>query len=182
MFQGGAVNAKQNRLSEVTRRNIIDTITLSGIAYHGRLDETDFLGRLFNLAELPSYDGRFQDAGGDIFQHRINNHDWEDDWVWSDSRFNLLHGPEDEFLGFLAEMVHPAVRSDSEETTRICEMLNPLLRQEGWELAEGKRIAGRPVFMPQRAGMRLSATVPKAGRLVPCFSAMIGTSASNSAL
>lgn len=146
------MSPKQERLSEVTRRDIIDTLNLSGIAYHGRLDETDFLGRLFNLAELPSFDGRFQHAGGDIFQHRINNHDWEDDWVWFDSRFNLLHGRAEVFLGFLAEMIHPAVRPDPEEAASICRVVNPILRQEGWELAEGKQIAGRPVFTPRRAG------------------------------
>jgi AbiJ N-terminal domain 3/Abortive infection C-terminus len=141
-----------DNLSEVTRRDIIDTLNLSGVVYHGRLGETEFLGRLFKLADLPSYDGRFADAGGDIFQHRINNHDWDDDWVWSDSRLNLLHGPAEVFLGFLAEMIHPAVRPHPEEAVRICGMVNPILRQEGWELAEGKQIAGRPVFTPRRAG------------------------------
>jgi hypothetical protein len=34
---------------------------------------------------LPSNDPRFNDAAGDIWQHRINNFDWDIDWVFYDS-------------------------------------------------------------------------------------------------
>jgi AbiJ N-terminal domain 3 len=53
----------------------------------GRLDQTAFLALLYPLRKLPSTDRRFQNAEGDIRQHRINNHDWEDDWVFYDTRF-----------------------------------------------------------------------------------------------
>jgi hypothetical protein len=146
------VNSKQDVLSEVTRRDVIDTLNLSGVVYHGRLDEPEFLGRLFDLTTLPSFDSRFQNASGDIWQHRINNDDWDDGWVWTDSRFNLLHGPSETFLAFLAEMIHPIVRPDPGEAAKVCEMMNTVLRREGWELAESKQIAGRPVYVPRRAG------------------------------
>ena len=133
-------------LSEITRRDIVDVLTLSGIEYNGRLGEVEFLMRLYDLQKLPSGDGRFADAAGDINQHRWNNHDWEDGWVFSDSRFNLLHGPEKSFLDFLAMMIHPAVRSKPAEVDQIVKLLNPLLNREGWELAVASTIAGRPVY------------------------------------
>lgn len=45
------------------------------------LDEVDFLGRIFDLAKLPSHDSRFANAAQDIYQHCINNDDWPPDWA-----------------------------------------------------------------------------------------------------
>ncbi len=36
------------------------------------------------MKELPSYDGRYADAFGDVYQHCVNNNDWESDWVFTD--------------------------------------------------------------------------------------------------
>lgn len=43
----------------------------------------------YPLRKLPSTDRRFQNAERYIRQHRFNNHDWEDDWVSYDTRFEL---------------------------------------------------------------------------------------------
>jgi AbiJ N-terminal domain 3 len=68
-------------ISQITRRDIVDAITVEKVDWSGRMEEPEFLSRLFNLAGLPSTDNRFKDAAGDIWQHRINNYDWEGDWV-----------------------------------------------------------------------------------------------------
>lgn len=91
----------RNRISAITRRKLFDSIALSGLGWSGRLQEPDFLGRLYDLSSLPSTDTRYRDAHGDIWQHRVNNSDWDDDWVFSDSRFNLTHGDDDVVLAFL---------------------------------------------------------------------------------
>lgn len=134
-------------LSEATRRNIIDGLKIEKIQWSGHLDEVEFLARLFDLKNLPSYDNRFKDAASDIWQHRINNpEDWEDDWIYSDLRLNLLKGPADIFLRFLCEMVHPLVRQDRDEVLTLVKQINDQLRQESWELFEEEKIAGRPRF------------------------------------
>ena len=46
----------------------------------------------------------------DLWQHRVNNDDWGDGWWWTDDRLALLNAPDETFLRFLAEMVHPVVR------------------------------------------------------------------------
>jgi hypothetical protein len=56
---------------------------------------------------LRSRKTRHPNAGGDIVQHRIANHDWDDDWVFDDPRFRLASGPNEVLLGFLAQMAHP---------------------------------------------------------------------------
>jgi hypothetical protein len=95
------------RISQVTRRDIVDAIVAEGINWSGRLEEPEFLSRLFDLSSLPSEDSRFKDAAGDIWQHRVNNLDWDSDWVFYDRRFNLLNADDDVFLGFLCEGLHP---------------------------------------------------------------------------
>jgi hypothetical protein len=69
---------RRNSITTVTRRDIFDRITTEGIAWHGRMDEVQFLSRLWDLADMPSTDYRYSDAAGDIRQHRLNNYDWDD--------------------------------------------------------------------------------------------------------
>ena len=124
-------------LSQVVRRNIIDGLKLENVAWAGRLEDVEFLERIYDLRKLPSQDPRFQDAAGDIWQHRVNNpEDWPDDWIYADSRFNLIGGPSDAFLRFLCEVVHPVVRPDRNEALKLVQQFNDQLRQDGWGLVE----------------------------------------------
>ncbi|MFP3243938.1 MAG: hypothetical protein RXR20_05100, partial [Paraburkholderia sp.] len=44
------------KISEVTRRDIIDSLTSEGVEWSGRLEDQEFLARLFDLNSLPSTD------------------------------------------------------------------------------------------------------------------------------
>jgi len=138
--EGGADLPQQVRL------NIFDGLGLENIDWNGNLNDVEFLSRLYDLQNLPSLDSRFQDAAGDIWQHCINNDDWNSDWVFSDERFGLLNASTDTFLRFLCEIVHPVVRPNHDEALKIVAHFNDQLRQVGWELHEVERIAGRPRF------------------------------------
>lgn len=144
----------ENTISEATRRDIKDYFTLSGINWAGRLSEPDFLARLYDLSNLPSFDSRLETAEGDIYQHRISFQDWEDDWVFTDSRFALLWAPDNEFLRFLCETVHPIVRPDPTESKALAAELNKYLARDGWELYEQTEISGRPIFGARQIGQR----------------------------
>jgi hypothetical protein len=63
------------QISEVTRRAIIDLFGASGINWAGRLEDDDFLARLYDLTALPSRDFRYSNAAGDIHQHCARNND-----------------------------------------------------------------------------------------------------------
>jgi hypothetical protein len=142
-------------ISEATRRDIIDSLMLESANWAGRLEEPDFLARLFDVKSLPSRDHRFQDAYGDIWQHRVNNpQDWDDNWVFYDSRFNLLHSDDELFLRFLCETIHPIVRSDPEEVERLRQCYNHFLKNDGYEIVERARMAGRPVFVARQIQLR----------------------------
>jgi hypothetical protein len=137
-------------ISLVTRRNISDWVAVEKVNWCGRLEEPNFLKRIFDVDAMPSHDPRFKSAANDIWQHRVNNNDWDDNWVFDDSRFEMMTGPADTFLRFLCEMLHPVVRKDAEEVSQLSESLNEFLRQDGVELAETGRISGRPVFSARR--------------------------------
>jgi HEPN domain-containing protein len=144
--------AKAGGITRSTRSNIFDALRLSKVIWSGALGEVEFLERIFDLKSMPSTDGRFSDAAGDIWQHRVNNpEDWSDDWIFADRRFNLLDGPEETFLKFLCETVHPVVRPDRSETATLVQHYNEQLRLNGWELAEEEPIAGRPRYGARRS-------------------------------
>lgn len=133
-------------LPRQVRMNILDGLRLESVVWSGALDDVEFLSRLFDLQQLPSLDSRYKDAAGDIWQHCINNDDWDRDWVFSDGRFNLVDGAADNFLRFLCEIVHPVVRPNRDEALKLVVHFNEQLRQAGWELYEEERIAGRSRF------------------------------------
>lgn len=135
-----------NKISQIARRDIFDAIQIESIDWAGRLDETTFLSRLYDLESMPSSDGRYSSAKGDIWQHRCNNYDWDDDWVFYDSRFNLLDCNDDIFLNFLCHMLHPVVRTDIEEVKKILKIFNGMLSHDDFEIIELSHISNKPVF------------------------------------
>lgn len=140
-------NSKKRAVTNLTRRNVFDYMSMEKVAWAGRLDEPDFVARVWpDAADMPSYDRRFSGALADIHQHRVNNYDWEDDWIFTDGRFNLMSCNDDEFLTFLAEVVHPVVRSDEDEVSHLVAEFNKHLRPDGYALAPVSFISGRPIY------------------------------------
>jgi hypothetical protein len=136
-----------NEISEVTRRSIIDYLSTANLNWSGRLRDDEFLARLYDLSEMRSCDYRYNNAAIDIYQHRVNNDDWNDDWVFYDSRFNLLHAPDHVFTRFLCETLHPTVRASETDARGMARVYNKALAADGWQLVEGTPISGRPTFI-----------------------------------
>lgn len=141
------------KISQLTRRDIVDALVAEKVNWCGRLEEPEFLSRLFDLDSLPSTDARFDNARGDIWQHRVNNFDWDDDWLFYDSRFSLMNGDDEVFLRFLCETLHPVVRSDATEAERLCQMFNQHLCNDGFQLVERTRLSGKPVYVGRYVGV-----------------------------
>ena len=140
-------------ITPITCKDLFDAMIIEEIDWSGSLEEPEFLSRLYDLNSLPSRDSRFDDAAGDIWQHRVNNFDWDDHWVFHDSRFNLMNGDDEILLRFLAESVHPVVRPDVTECQRIVHLYNEYLKRDGFELAEKGRISGKPIFIGRNIGI-----------------------------
>jgi hypothetical protein len=152
--------AAAGRITEVTRRRLLDGIgwlrdsVPTGFRefmepgqtfWSGALSEIEFLERLYDLSEMPSHDRRFPTAYQDVFHHRVMNDDWPDTWIFTDERFGLADNDE-ALLRFLAEMLHPAVRTGQAEVERLHTFLNSVLAHDGYELVRVDAISGAPIF------------------------------------
>lgn len=139
-----------NEISLITRRNIADSIKLSNVSYNGRLEELQFLSRLYSLETMSSTDSRFSTASDDIFQHRVRNYDWDADWIFYDGRFNLMHCSDEVYLKFLCETIHTLVRNNEDELQKILVLYNKYLKADGYEIVQVDEISGNPTFSERK--------------------------------
>lgn len=137
---------QQNRITDVTRRQIADEMSLNNLWYHGNSTEPDFLARLFDLKKLPSRDSRYNNAYDDIYQHMVNNTDWDSDWLYNDPRINLSFCDDDTYLSFLALTLHPRMRTSADEIHKLVEIYNKHLDNDGFEVVQTDEISGKPIF------------------------------------
>lgn len=170
LSEAKGMTKNMNKISEVTRQDIIDiiregfTVILDEeeyddksdeyvtertikMPYYGRLDEIDFLSRVYNLKELPSHDSRYKNALDDISCH-LRWDDYEEEcWFFQDERFKLQQKDGDEpLLRFICEMVHPAVRREKSPWKQYLDKFNELLRVDGYELYPAHHISGRDIY------------------------------------
>lgn len=138
----------------VTRRDILDYMIASNTAFSGKLGELEFLGRIWDLDAMPSWDGRFSSASRDIWQHRVNNNDWDDHYLLC-TRLDLLRCDDETFIKFLENCLHPIVRPDVEQVSGLLAVCNDCLRHDGYILREITQLSGKPVYK----AMRLSSGV-----------------------
>lgn len=163
-------------ITEITRRDIFDLFQkgyvesnwLSGdqrisYPYHGRLSEIDFLKKVYPLDKIPSTDERFENAEGDIWQHTVNNDDWESDWIFSDHRFELLTGNDNILLDFLCTVFHPENRYEQGYWLSYFGKINEKLRADGYELYESDKISQRSVYSWRKITQEESVS----GRFIP---------------
>lgn len=157
-------------IGELTRRNIADALTIAIFSWSGRMSESEFLARLYNINDMPSHDPRYKTAAEDISKHMEMNRDWSHVWVFYDARFDLLHAPDETLLRFLCEMVHPAVQPDQEKVHWVLDMLNANLATDGWEIAPCREISGKSIFAARRRLEAASFSVNQAQRIADVLS------------
>ena len=142
------MQSTDNSIDEQTRRDIFDTIRLAGVLWSGGVDEVEFLGRMFDLENMESTDPRHDNAAQDIWRHRVlNPDDWDDEWIFRDERFDLLHCEDEVFMRFLCETISPVVQTD-DVAQKLLDAYQHHIRNTDWQLEERTRLLGRPVFQP----------------------------------
>ncbi len=146
------------RITEITKRDILDLFR-NGLEideffdtktvyyqYFGKLEEVDFLKRIYDLGNMPSDDSRFENAEQDIWQHTVNNDDYPYCWVFEDERFDLKNGEDETYLNFLCEVFHPAVRFEKGYWKEFLTEINRLLQNHGYELYPANKLSNRDVY------------------------------------
>ena len=134
-----------NKITKITRYAILEVLdTYMATDFYGRLNEVEFWERIFNLEKLPSTDSRYPDMKSDLWQHRVNNDDWDDNWYID--KFDLLETEDAKFLKFLAEFFHPEVRDINWNTKRVLATINKNLALDGVELYAKSKVSGRDIL------------------------------------
>lgn len=147
-----------NRITEITKYDILD-LFVNGLEnddffaparitypYYGRLEELQFLERLYELKNMPSLDSRYSDAEGDIRQHTVNNDDYPFCWVFSDERFQLSNGTDEVYLRLLCEIFHPVVRNEKSYWKEFLVAINKLLQNDGYEIYPTGKISNHDIY------------------------------------
>lgn len=139
----GLVNESGNVISNITRKNLIDGLNLLG-NIPGKLDLIDFLKRIWMIEKMPSTDYRFTNAAGDIYQHMVNNDDWDYEYLFC-SYLGLTDDTDEMFLFFLEQVVHPVIREPSEQEEYV-KVINKHLAKDGYELKISEYISSYPLY------------------------------------
>ena len=135
-----------NKISDITRDDIIDFLLLDEEKpFYGRFELSEFLLRIWPLRTMPSTDSRFDNAEQDIWQHMVNNHDWTDDYLLK-SYLELSTCPDELFLRFLEQCVHPRVIRDKDYVAERLMRLNSYLGTDGFALVPTDEISGWPIY------------------------------------
>ena len=92
----------------------------------------DFLSEIWDLNSMPTTDDRFLNAYGDIYQHIINNNDWDYRYLFSE-RLNLLSSNE-LFQLFLENLVSPKYQNEESVITYLVGVVNLIIETEGYTL------------------------------------------------
>ncbi|MCP1133294.1 hypothetical protein NKT34_08335 [Paenibacillus polysaccharolyticus] len=130
-------------ISEITRRNIMDALYARN-NITGKYDLLDFLIRIWDLDSMPSTDSRFNSASGDIWQHMINNSDWDENFLY-EKYLELMIAPDEVFIKFLEQVVHPLVREHYEQEEYV-EFINKHLVNDGYTFNLADNISGFPIY------------------------------------
>lgn len=136
-------------ITELTRRNIMDYLLIRGYPFYGKLDLISFLKRVWDLSSMPSTDHRFENAEGDIWQHMVNNRDWDFEHLFFEY-LDLLNCNDEIFLKFLETCVHPVVLRQERELSETLSEFNKNLKSDGYQLIIESEISGRPVYKARR--------------------------------
>jgi AbiJ N-terminal domain 3/TIR domain len=135
-----------HRITELTRRDIVDALLADKEQpFYGTLDSISFLKKVWNLDSMPSYDSRFKTAEGDIWQHTINNYDWDDDYLLKE-RLRISEIPDQQFARFLEACIEPAVVRSPERIEKLAALFSRYLEQDGFCMRESGRISGRVIY------------------------------------
>jgi hypothetical protein len=139
-----------NKITEVSRRDIVDAVLLDSVPFYGRLDLIGFLRRVWPLQTMPSTDDRFKDAEGDIWQHMVNNSDWTMDELLY-RRLHVLDMPDEMFAKFLEACVHPLASPEPDRTNGLVAMFNEALSKDGFVMRASGEISGRKLYKAESA-------------------------------
>lgn len=126
-------------VSFTTRKKLFDVLKKEPNTFGDQGDREgilNFIEKIWDIDALPSTDERTlynRDFRIDVFQHMVNNLDWDYDELFINKR-NLLND-EKKFILFLETILSPEIRTDADETRHFSNLINTYLQPEGYRFA-----------------------------------------------
>lgn len=124
------------KLTKKVKSDLLDFLLQEPLSF-GEPDNNEgiipFLNEIWDLKAMPSTDKRFGDAYGDIYQHTINNNDWDLDFLF----IEVLKVLEDDvhFQKFIETVVSPKYRINEDEISSFVIGINKFLIKDSLQLA-----------------------------------------------
>ncbi len=135
-------------INESNRKRILELIlnTKGAFEFSNNYDDgiIPFLNEIWDLKSMPSEDQRFSNAEQDVFQHTINNDDWDLEFLFID-RLKLTDS-EDIFKKFLEIFLLPKYQNSPESVFNITEIINGILKTDALALATSSYDGEFPVL------------------------------------
>lgn len=105
----------------------------------------EFLKSLWDISTMPSEDSRYPNAAGDIYQHMINNDDWDLEYLFT-ARLKIYEDNE-VFIKFIEAVVSPIYRKDEDDILFYVIQVNNILSKDKLQLALFEyNESGKPVY------------------------------------
>lgn len=93
----------------------------------------EFLKSIWDISTMPSEDSRYPNASGDIYQHMINNDDWDLEYLFT-VRLKIYEDNE-VFIKFIEAVVSPIYRKDEDDILLYVIQVNNILSKDKLQLA-----------------------------------------------
>jgi hypothetical protein len=128
------------KITEITRRNVLDELMLMGTLW-GKMDIHLFLGRLWPVDAMTSMDHRHKTFAEEVFRHMVMNEDWSTPQLLD--RLNVLQLSDEAFVELLELVVHPSVR-EADAQKAWADAINKHIQRDRFALAVADSISGYP--------------------------------------
>jgi hypothetical protein len=129
-------------ITDLTRHHLAEALDEFSLA--GKRDLLEMLRKHFpSIDHEASHSRPFETLVDDIQQHAIRNDDWQNAEILE--RVGFLTCSQAKLFQFLEDVLHP-IRRDQDEQERIVTKLNPILRRDGYFLAQVGRVSGHLVY------------------------------------
>jgi hypothetical protein len=132
-------------VSDITRRRLAEA--LNKFSLSGKTALLEFLGKHWpQIHRTPSaiaFEGTVSD---ELYQHVVRNDDYTNEDILKAVGFFTCS--QFRMFSFIEDIVNP-IHRDEDQQAAIVEVLDPLLRRDGFTLAKSGRVSGYPVYRAQ---------------------------------
>lgn len=122
------------QISLESKKKIYSIIINSGTYFLGSSDDDfEFLKQIWDIKNMPSNDNRFPNAEGDIWQHIVNNDDWDLDYLFIDRL--RLYDDDKVFVKFIETTISPDYRFGEDNILMFVLQINDILTNDKLQLS-----------------------------------------------